>query len=739
MSALSRRAGWAPFGLGERKPRHFRGMLRVLWENRGRWRYAWRILDRGVCDGCALGTTGMRDWTLDSVHLCMVRLDLLRLNTMRQLDVEALPPVDRLERMDGAELRALGRIPSPLLREHGEARFREVSWDEAMRRCAASVAAADPRRLAFYLTSRGIPNETYYVAQKVARFLGTPHIDNSARLCHAASTVAMKRALGHGASTGSYRDWLEADLIVFFGSNTPNNQPVTTKYLVEGKQRGLRIAAVNPYREPGLERYWVPSNVGSALFGTRLVDDWFEVDTGGDLAFLNGVLKALLALPDGVDEAFVRERCAGWPQVREHVEALGWEAIEQGSGASRQRIEEFARLLVRHPNTIFVWSMGLTQHEHGVDTVQALCNVGLARALPGHPLRGLTPIRGHSGVQGGAEVGCVPTLDEETRELWGRVWGFAPPAGPGHAAVAQIEAAARGEIDVFWIVGGSFLDTVPDEARNRQALARPRLRVHQDLVFNRSMLVDPQPGCATLLLPAATRYEMPGGVTETTTERRIVFSPEVPGPRVRGARPEWEVLCELAALVHPDRADLVTFGDTAAIRREIAAAIPLYQGIERLAEQGDQVQWGGPTLFADGVFATPDGRARFVPVSAPERRRQPGELWLSTRRGHQFNSIVHSPTDPLNGAGRRDVLISHRDAVRLGLEHGQEVRLRSAHGEMRARVHRCRMRPGNVEVHWPEGMALLGQAIDHQSGEPDYGAAVRIEPLTDTDAPRAAR
>ena len=157
-----------------------------------------------------------------------------------------------------------------------------------------TFVAIDPARAAFYLTSRGVTNESYYVAQKAARVYGSPHIDNSARLCHAASTVAMKKALGHGASTCSYADWIGADLIVFFGSNTPNNQPVTTKYLFDARKKGTEVAVVNPLREPGLERYWIPSIAESALFGTKLADHWFAVHTGGDLAFLVGTLKALV-------------------------------------------------------------------------------------------------------------------------------------------------------------------------------------------------------------------------------------------------------------------------------------------------------------------------------------------------------------------------------------------------------------------------------------------------------------
>ena len=270
-------------------------MLRAAWANRDEWRYAWRILRDGVCDGCALGTTGMRDWTIPGVHLCMVRLELLRLNTAPPLDSTVLADVAALRPRSSTQLRALGRLPYPMIRRRGDPGFSRIDWDRALTIVAEGLRVSDPQRTAFYLTSRGITNEVYYVAQKMARLLGTNNVDNSARLCHAASTVAMKRALGHGASTCSYSDWLDAGLIVLLGSNTPNNQPVTTKYLYEAKRRGAQIAVVNPFREPGLDRYWVPSVVESAVFGTTFADHWFDVDTGGDL----GVPGRYLAGPRG--------------------------------------------------------------------------------------------------------------------------------------------------------------------------------------------------------------------------------------------------------------------------------------------------------------------------------------------------------------------------------------------------------------------------------------------------------
>ena len=125
-------------------------------------------------------------------------------------------------------------------------------------------------------------------------------------MCHAPSTVALKRTIGVGATTCSYTDVIDSDLIVLFGANVANAQPVFMKYLYLARKRGAKVAVVNPLREPGLERYWVPSNVESAMFGTKMADEFFAVHTGGDVAFINGVLKVLLA-EGGIDRAFVRD------------------------------------------------------------------------------------------------------------------------------------------------------------------------------------------------------------------------------------------------------------------------------------------------------------------------------------------------------------------------------------------------------------------------------------------------
>ena len=602
-----------------------------------------------------------------------------------------------------------------MLRRAGDSGFRVVSWDDALDRIAGEARAVDPERMAFYLTSRGVTNEVYYAAQKAARFLGTNHVDNSARLCHAASTVAMKATLGHAASTCSYADWLHADLIVLFGSNVANNQPVTTKYLHHAKRNGAQIAVVNPFREPGLERYWIPSIASSAVSGTVLADHWFEVHTGGDLAFLLGVLLALVER-GGIDAAFVDARTTGFAEACAQAAAVGWDRIVGDSGMSRERIVEFADLLIARPNTVFVWSMGLTQHAHGVDTVKALVNVGLARGLPGRPNRGLVPIRGHSGVQGGAEVGCVPRLDAGARARMERAWPSRCLRRSGWTAGEMIAHAAEGDVDLFWIVGGNFLETLGDERRSRDALRRPRLRVHQDIVVSSSMLA-PSDG-DVLLLPATTRYESPGGGTETSTERRVIFSPEIPGRRIGSARVEWSVFRDVMARAWPDKTALVGLEDAAAIRREIAAVVPLYAGIETLAAQGDQVQWGGPTLFADGRFATPDGKARFSAVTLTRPARAEGAV-----------DRLHTPRQAvqLDGAARRGS--AHRRQAR---RHPHQRRRPEAAGADRGREGHAAVGPGHL--HRP------GEARAHQAGQPRSALAGRQCPAGRRPArPRLAR
>ncbi len=727
-------AGLIPNGLGQVKPNHYVDMLGAAWKNRRQLPYAWRILNDGVCDGCALGTTGMRDFTMPGIHLCTVRLNLLPLNTMPALDPAILGDVPTLRRLRSNELRDLGRLPYPMLRHRGDFGFRRVSWDDALDLIAQRIRAINPNRLSFYLTSRGITNEVYYVAQKVARFLGTNNVDNSSRVCHAPSTTGLKQSVGAAASTCSYSDWIGTDLIVFIGSDVPNNQPVTTKYLYYAKQKGTKIAVINPFREPGLERYWVPSVFESAVFGTKLADAFFQIHTGGDIAFFNGVLKQLIQM-DAVDHSFIEEHTVGFEEMGALLAEQDWPTLERCAGASRAEMERFARLYAEAKGAIFVWSMGITQHRFGVQNVQAIANLALARGNVGREHTGLMPIRGHSGVQGGAEMGAVPwslpggdaLTSDPARQHVTDQWGFAVPPDLGYTAVEMLDAAYEGKLDVLYSVGGNFLETLPEPAYVAQALRNVPLRVHQDIVLTSQMLEEPAD--TVVILPAHTRYEQPGGGTETSTERRVYFNPEIPGRRIGESRSEWEILMELAERVYPERRDQIHFRDAAGIRTEIAQVIPAYDGIQRLQRKGDAFQWGGARLCEDANFPTSDRKAHFAALVPLELDLPKGWFLLSTRRGRQFNSMVQGDRDTLIGARRGDALMSREDAAQLGVSDGAWIMLRSDVGQLRATCKIADIRPRNVQVYWPEGNVLLRRgATDPVCGIPDYNTLVQIFP-----------
>jgi molybdopterin-dependent oxidoreductase alpha subunit len=727
----------SPNGIGHQKPNHYGDMAKIAWKVKGNAKKAWDILSKGVCDGCALGVAGFHDWTMDGVHLCTTRLALLEVNCAEPFDHSVLHDVGWVRNLSSSDLREMGRLAHPMRRRRGDAGFRRISWDEALDAVADGIRRAGGDRTAIFMTSRGITNEVYYTAGKAARAMGVANIDSAARTCHAPSTVGLKQTLGVAASTCSMQDVLETDVIVLWGANVANNQPVFTKYLYLAKQRGAKVVVVNPYLEPGLERYWVPSNLESALFGTKLCDLHIPVRPEGDVAFANAVLKRL-AERDAVDRTFVEEHTEGWDEVAAFLATQDLADLLADAGVTEEQLDAFVDLYAAAAGAVLIWSMGITQHRAGVDGVRAIVNVGLARGNVGRDGAGLMPIRGHSGVQGGAEMGAYATalpggdpVDTEHAERWSRNWGFGVPNTPGLTAPEMVEAAERGDIDVLFLDGSNLLEILPDPRRVETAMQRVPLRVHQDIVLTSQMFVE---GDDVILLPAATRYEQEGGGTSTTTERRIAFSPQVAEP-VGEARSEWRIFADLASRVRPDLADRFAWADNAALRAEIGSLVEMYSGIEHLSERRDQVQYGGRHLCRDGRFPTSSGRGRFSVVDVAPPDLAPGAFFCSTRRGKQFNSMVFAEVDPLTGAARDAVYLDVDDARGLGVDDGDPVVLRSETGEMHGRAKLVRLPRRSVQVHWPEGNVLLAGgsgAVEPASRIPDYNAVVTITPVRDT-------
>ena len=707
-------------------------MTRVAVNVRRTPKRAWKILSEGVCDGCALGVAGFHDWTLDGIHLCTTRLKLLEVNCAPAFDHSVLSDISWLRKRTGTELRDMGRLAYPMRRKRGEKGFTRITWDEALDAAGLGIRAAGGDRTAIYLTSRGLTNESYYVAGKAARAMGVANIDSAARTCHAPSTIGLKSTIGVAASTCSLQDVLETDVVILWGANVANNQPVFTKYLYEAKKNGAKVVVINPFLEPGLERYWVPSKAESFLFGTKLCDLHVPVRPEGDVALANALLKVLLER-HATDQLFIDQHTSGWDDLVQHLSTLNIDELLIDAGVDHSTLTALADLYATSQSAVLIWSMGITQHRYGVEGVQAIVNVALARGNVGRNGAGLMPIRGHSGVQGGAEMGAYATafpggvtVSEESALELSTLWGFAVPSTPGITAPEMVLSAERDELDVLYLDGSNFLDVMPDPQRVETALSRVPLRIHQDIVLTSQMFID---GDDVILLPAATRYEQEGGGTSTTTERQIAFSPEIvsaPGE----ARSEWRIFSDIAMRMNPALATHFSWPDNKALRTEIAQVVPMYAGIENLSKTHDAIQYGGRHLCEGGEFPLPNGRARFTNLTVSPPTIPEGSFFLSTRRGKQFNSMIFNEIDPLTGATRDAVYIDARDASMLKVVEGDRVLLRSDIGSMNARVKIVALPSRSIQVHWPEGNVLIDAGINEDASRiPDYNAVVTIEKI----------
>ncbi|MFA4956809.1 MAG: FdhF/YdeP family oxidoreductase [Candidatus Methanoperedens sp.] len=723
-----------PFGLLEKeKPRYFNELFKVFLQNRDSLPYAYRILTRGVCDGCSLGPQGVHDKVMDGIHLCTTRLRLLRLNTMPPAGDKHLQDVKKLQALSGRELMWLGRLSFPMIRRRGEERFERISWEKAINIAADNLKNIPAQKTGWYITSRGLYNEAYYVFQKVARIFGSQHIDNSARLCHAPSVIGLHEALGTGAPTCSLKDLIGTDLLILWGTNLASNQPVTMKYLYLAKKKGTRIIVVNPYCEPGFKRYWIPSVAISAIFGTKLMDDYFKVKVGGDIAFVYGIMK-VLDENKWFDYDFINKCTVGFDAVLEKTRKTDWEEIEKNSGLTRQDCERFADLYSKAKTSVFLWSMGLTQHKFGVENVRSILTLGLSRGMIGREKCGFMPIRGHSSVQGAAECGVAPNkfpsgmpINDETAKHLESLWGVKPPTKNGFSAPEMISGAADGSIEALYTVGGNFIDTLPDPEYVRHALQNLKLRIHQDIVMNSSMLLDAD---VVLVLPAATRYETPGGITQTNTERRITYSPEIPGQRIPETKHEWEIPILIAKELIPNASTYFPYKNTAEIRDEMDKVIPLYKGIKDLKEFGDNFVWGGDRLFGDMKFKDElDGKAQFKFPNIKSYESSSNEFILSTRRGKQFNSMILDINDPQTGGSKRNTLfINDNDAKAQGFEDGMRVIVTSNFGKTECILKYADVAKSTVQMFWPECNVLIPSETDPISKEPDYNVYVKLFP-----------
>jgi molybdopterin-dependent oxidoreductase alpha subunit len=588
----------APFGS---KPRYLREILSAVWHNRTAIPYAWNILNHTVCDGCSFGSDGLRDERGDGIHLCVERLQSLRWNTMDAADPASLNDVHRLQRLEPERLRALGRLADPMIRRKGQRGFLRVSWDEALDVIAKGVRQVTPHEMAFLAAPRGLTNEVYYTFQKLARTLGTNNIALWSGPRRANAVTALRMTLGHGASTCSLSDLIGADLVVILGSDYA--RPLLTRYLRRSRKAGARIFFV------------IPSSEAAPVSSGKSMNDSFPVRVGGASAFINGVLKFLI-LAERIDLPFIENRTAGFSELAAALATQGWDSLEHRSGTAREEMQSFAEAYSRARSAVFVCAEDSSALSY-LEGVRSLVNLALARGMVGREKCGVMAIHGHSGDQGAQECGIAPDIfpggsavKGDAARRFSNLWHHPVSSQPGLDVPAITETAHEGCMKFLYSLGRNGLETSPNPEFMEAALARVPLRVHQDIALNTSMLIEVEE--TVVLLPAQTCYEQRTGGISTSNERRIRFTPEIPGHPTGETLPAWEIPIRIARRSMSNGDKLFPFDHTQAIREEMSRIVPIYQGVEQLNEEGDQLQWGGTQLYKDGFTNMPQGRALFT-------------------------------------------------------------------------------------------------------------------------------
>jgi len=700
----------------------------------GALRLTRRLQAHNACKTCAVGMGGQRGGLHDErgsfPEVCKKSIQAQAADMQPPIDERffAQHSVADLQRLSGRQLEAAGRLGFPLLWQSGTSHFRRVTWNDAYGLAAAALRSAAPERTFFYSSGRS-SNEAAFLLQCFARVFGTNNVNNCSYYCHQASGVALQRAIGSATATVTLDDLSRTDLVMVIGANPASNHPRLISQLIDVRRRGGKVIVINPLQEIGLVRFRVPSDWRSMLFGSEVSDLYLQPHIGTDVAVLKLLLKGIVE-GGAADQAYLSAHVDGWEAVESDIRSTPAAALLADCGLRADDIEVAVRLLATSQRTVFCWAMGITQHAHGVDNVQAIVNLALSRGMVGKAGAGLLPIRGHSNVQGVGSVGVSPALKAEFAKRLQQLYGITLPTTPGLHTLASLEAAARGEIDAAVLLGGNLFAATPDRLWAGQALRQIGTVIHITTKLNEGHIHGR--GRTGLVLPALARDEESQCTTQESMFNYVRLSEGGASAASPDMQSEVQILATLAGMVLPSGpVDFAGLRDHAAIRAAIAAVVPGYHAIGAIDRTKTEFQIDGRTLHTP-AFQTPSGKAHAAVTPVPTFPLAEGEFRLMTLRSEgQFNTVVYEDEDIYRGNERRDVvMMNEADAQTLGLRRDQRVAVVNDTGRMDALVRFAPLPPGNLAMYFPEANVLIPRRVDPASGTPVFkSVAVRISPL----------
>jgi len=631
------------------------------------------------------------------------------------------------------------RLTTPLVRVHRSAPLEPAGWDEALDLVADRIRALQRDRgrdAVAVFGGGGLTNEKAYALGRFARAtLRTRFIDYNGRFCMSSAAAAGIRAFGLDRGLPfPLADLAAADVLVLVGANPAETMPPLARYLTEQREAGGELIVIDPRRTATARRATLH----------------LQPTPGTDLALANALLHLVIA-EGHLDEAYVERRTTGFTQVARTVAGYWPERVERMTGVPVADLRTAARMLGEAGRAIILTARGAEQHSKGTDTVSAWINLALGLGLPGRPGSGYGCLTGQGNGQGGREHGQkadqLPGYrridDPSARAHIASVWGLQEQElpGPGVSATELLgllgEPGGPGALLVF---GSNPVVSAPRAGRVERRLAALELLVVADFVLSETAAM------ADVVLPTAQWAEEDG--TMTNLEGRVLRRRQL-RPPPDGVRTDLSILASLSSRLGVSMPDSPqeTFEE---LRRASAGGVADYAGIDwdRL-DGADGVYWpcptpehpGTPRLFTE-AFATPDGRARFVPVEHREPAECPDAAYpflLTTGRVlAQYQSGAQTRLiEPLRRAAPGAFVEVHPDAASpLSIVDGAPVRVTTRRGTIEAParvVDSIRSDTLFVPFHWAgEGRAnsLTTDALDPTSRMPEFKVcAARLERL----------
>ncbi|MER5945542.1 FdhF/YdeP family oxidoreductase [Streptomyces sp. NPDC001904] len=565
------------------------------------------------------------------------------------------------------DLEDQGRLVGPLAYDAETDHYVPVSWETAFALVGETLRGLDSPDRALFYTSGRLSNEATFLYQLFAREFGTNNLPDCSNMCHEASGRALTAALGTGKGTVDLNDLDQADALFVMGVNAASNVPRMITTLAHAYDRGAQIVHINPLVEAAAGRTIVPHEFAAmATFrATRTGTLNLQPRIGGDLALLRGIAKHVLERaerdPKAVDREFLDRFTEGFEAYRDLCAGTEWADLEAASGLTRDAMEQAAEVYLGSCRTVISWCLGITQQEHGVDTVREIVNLLLLRGNIGREGAGPCPIRGHSNVQGNRTCGIDHRPKKEFLDRLAEACGIDPPREPGLDTVRGIEAMHAGEATVFVGMGGNFVRAAPDPTYTEEALRACELTVQVSTKLNRSHLVH---GRRALILPCLGRTEKdlqeggPQAVSVEDSMSMVHLSRGMKRPASSHLLSEPAIIARMARAVLPGSAtpwEEYT-GDYDRIRDTMQRALDGFEDFNRRVRGPHGFRLRQPAR--ERIFQTPSGRAEFSLAALPDPSPGEGLLTLATVRSHdQWNTTIYSSDDRYRGVRNLRTLV----------------------------------------------------------------------------------